>query len=68
MDDKQEPNGGGKRTLTDAQKKARQERESLQLARARVLQQLESATNDRYVQSLRQALNELDEKIGKIGS
>jgi hypothetical protein len=52
---------------TDAQKLARREREGLLLARSRVMQQLESSTNEVYRQSLQQALSELDGKIAKLG-
>jgi len=53
--------------LNDSEKKARREREILLLARARVLQQLEASSNERYSESRRQALKELDEKL-KNGS
>lgn len=49
--------------LNDREKKARREREILLLARARVLQQLEASTNERYSESRREALRELDEKL-----
>lgn len=49
--------------LNDSEKKARREREILLLARARVLQQLEASTNERYSESRREALRELDEKL-----
>lgn len=49
--------------LNDGEKKARREREILLLARARVLQQLEASTNERYSESRREALRELDEKL-----
>ena len=52
---------------TDEQKLARRERDGLLLARSRVMQQLESSTNEVYRQSLQQALSELDEKIAKLG-
>ncbi len=53
---------------TVEQKTARRERDGLLLARSRVMQQLESSANERYRQSLQQALSELDEKIAKLGS
>jgi hypothetical protein len=53
-------------SLTDHEKLARRERDGLLLARSRVMQQLESSTNDVYRQSLQQALSELDEKIAKL--
>lgn len=54
-----------KAPVNDAEKKGQREREVLLLARARVLQQLEASTNERYSESRRQALKELDEKLGK---
>ncbi len=51
---------------TDEQKQARRERDGLLLARSRVMQQLESSTNEVYRGSLQQALSELDEKIAKL--
>jgi hypothetical protein len=51
---------------TDRQKMARRERDGLLLARSRVMQQLESSTNEVYRQSLQQALSELDEKIANL--
>jgi hypothetical protein len=51
---------------TDHEKLVRRERDGLLLARSRVMQQLESSTNDVYRQSLQQALSELDEKIAKL--
>lgn len=53
--------------LSDNEKKAKREREILLLARARVLQQIEASLNERYTESRRQALKELDEKLGKNG-
>lgn len=53
---------------TVEQKMAHRERDGLLLARSRVMQQLESSTNEHYRQSLQQALSELDEKIAKLQS
>jgi len=36
------------------------------LSRTYVLQQIEASSNERYTQSLRQALNDLDQKIAKL--
>ena len=52
-----------KAPLNDAEKKAQRERQILLLARARVLQQLAASTNERYSESRRQALKELEEKL-----
>ena len=52
--------------LTDAEKKAHRERSQLLLSRAYVLQQIESSTNERYTESLRQALSDLDQKLSSF--
>jgi hypothetical protein len=51
---------------TDSQKKVQRERQGLLLSRTYVLRQIESSSNERYTQSLRQALNEIDQKIAKL--
>ena len=51
---------------TDSQKKIQRERQSLLLSRTYVLRQIESSSNESYTQSLRQALNEIDQKIAKL--
>jgi hypothetical protein len=51
---------------TDAEKEAQRERGILLLARARVLQQLASSPNERYSESRRLALKELDEKLARL--
>lgn len=50
----------------DAKKQAHREREVLLLARARVLQQMAASSNERYTESRRQALKELEQKINSI--
>ncbi len=50
-----------------AEEAARQrDRESLRLARARVLQQLEIAREPRYVKLLQDALGDLDARLSKL--
>lgn len=56
----------GTRPLNDDEKKARHERDSLKLSRAYVLHQIESSTNERYTESLRRALSEIDQKIAQM--
>jgi hypothetical protein len=51
--------------LTDGEKKARHERDSLKLSRAYIVHQIEASTNERYTRSLQQALSEIDEKLAK---
>lgn len=53
--------------LTSEEQKTKRERDGLLLARANVVRQLEASTNDRYSESLRRALNELDKKIETLG-
>ena len=52
-----------KRPLTEEEKKAQREMDKLKLSRAYVLQQIESSTNERYTESLRKALNEIEQKL-----
>jgi len=52
-----------RRPLTEEEKKAQRELDSLKLSRAYVLQQIESSTNERYTESLRKALNEIEQKL-----
>ncbi len=66
METAKEDQSSNPRQLTDAQKKAHRERSQLMLSRAYVLQQIESSTNERYTESLRQALSELDRKLGQL--
>ena len=62
------PSPGPKPQLTDEEKKTQRERDSLKLSRAYVLHQIESSTNERYTESLRQALAEIEQKLTKLGS
>ena len=57
---------GPKTPLTDGEKKARHERDSLKLSRAYIVHQIEASTNERYTRSLQQALSEIDEKLAKL--
>lgn len=52
-----------RRPLTEEEKKAQREMDRLRLSRAYVLQQIESSTNERYTESLRKALNEIEQKL-----
>ena len=58
---------GLKRPLNDDEKRAQRERDSLKLSRAYVLHQIESSTNERYTDSLRKALGEIEQKLAKLG-
>jgi len=63
METAKEDQSPNPRQLTDAEKKAQRERSQLMLSRAYVLQQIQSSTNERYTESLRQALSDLDQKL-----
>jgi hypothetical protein len=63
---KDEGNAKPQPPATDADKKALRERQGLMLSRAYVLKQIESSSNERYTQSLRQALDDIDQKIARL--
>lgn len=48
------------------EKKIQREVQGLQLSRSYILHQIESSTNERYTESLRQALSEIEQKLGKL--
>jgi hypothetical protein len=52
--------------LTAEQLKLERERESIELSRTRVLQDLAAASNPRYIALLEQSLHFLDEKLAKL--
>ena len=54
------------RAASAEEKQAQRERQSLLLSRAYVQQQIASSTNENYLKSLRQALNELEEKLAAL--
>ena len=54
------------RVLTDEEKNLLREREGLLLSRARVIKQIEASSNDRYTKVLRQALEEIEQKIASL--
>ena len=51
---------------TENEKKTQRERESLLLSRTYVLRRIESSSNERYTESLRQALSDIDRKIARL--
>ena len=53
--------------LTPAQVSALREKENLALSRKRVLHELETSKNPRYVRMLQTELRALEEKIRKLG-
>jgi len=62
----QQQSNNSKVPLNDDERKTKREREILLLARARVLQQLESSPNERYSESRREALKELERKLHEL--
>jgi hypothetical protein len=59
---------GPKAPLTDGEKKDRRERDSLKLSRAYIVHQIEASTNERYTESLKQALGEIDQKLARLAN
>jgi len=56
-----------KQRLTPEQLARRQQKDSIQLSRRRILQQLESVQNPRHRQMLESALAELDDRLARMG-
>ena len=63
---KDKTTSGSEPQSTDKQKKVERERQGLLLARTYLLRRIESSSNERYTQSLRQALEEIDQKIANL--
>jgi hypothetical protein len=57
---------GSEAQSTDKQKRVQRERQGLLLSRTYLLRRIESSSNERYTQSLRQALEEIERKIAKL--
>ncbi len=66
MEEVQDEAPESKRQFTDDEKKGQRERDSLKLSRAYVVHQIEASTNERYTESLQQALNEIDRKLASL--
>jgi hypothetical protein len=66
MESAREDNSAMRSPRTDEEKLAIRERENLLLSRAYVQRQLDSAGNELYIQSLRQALVEIDQKLAGL--
>jgi len=54
------------RALTDQEKNRKRERDGLELSRAYVLHKIESSTSERYTESLRKALAEIEQKLAQL--
>ncbi|HET9838701.1 MAG TPA: hypothetical protein VFR84_10730 [Candidatus Angelobacter sp.] len=59
--------GGGRPSLTDEERNRKRERDALKLSRAYILHQIESSTHERYSETLRKALSEIEQKLAKLG-
>lgn len=68
METANDVSSGSRSPLTDGEKKDQRERDSLKLSRAYVANQIEASTNERYTESLRQALGEIDRKLANLGT
>ncbi len=55
-----------KKKFTPEMQALQRKRQGIQLARKRVLQQLEASTNERYTQMLTATLAELDSELSKL--
>jgi hypothetical protein len=63
---KEQTSGGGRRELTSEEKETQRVRQGLLLSRTYVLRQMEASSNERYKQSLQQALSEIDQKLARL--
>ena len=63
---KDKTTSGSEPQSTEKQKKVQRERQGLLLARTYLLRRIESSSNERYTQSLRHALEEIERKIAKL--
>jgi vacuolar-type H+-ATPase subunit E/Vma4 len=56
----------GKAALSDDEKNRKRERDGLRLSRAYLLHKIESSTNERYTETLRKALAEIEQKLAQL--
>jgi hypothetical protein len=67
MESKQEsPVQSSSQPATDDAKKHQRERQGLLLSRTYILRQIESSSHERYTESLRQALSEIEQKLARL--
>ncbi len=57
---------GARQPLTDEERRRQHERDGLKLSRAYVLHQIESSSNERYTETLRKALAEIEQKLTQL--
>jgi hypothetical protein len=55
-----------RRPATDQDKRAQRERQYLLLSRTYILRRIEASSSERYTESLRQALNDIDKKLAAL--
>lgn len=60
------PNASGHQQLSNEEQQRRRQRDQLLLSQAYVRQQIEAASNERYRDSLRKALTEIEQKLKKL--
>ena len=63
---KEQTSEGGRRELTNDEKEVQRVRQGLLLSRTYVLRQIEASSNERYKETLRQALSEIEQKLAKL--
>lgn len=66
MESAQADGAKGREAMNDQEKEARREAEQLRLSRAYLQQQMQSSTHERYTQSLRKALSDVEEKLRRL--
>ncbi len=57
-----------KSKITPEMQERQRKRQGIQLARKRILQQLEASGNERYTEMLRSSLADLDSQLSRLGS
>lgn len=58
----------GKSKVTPEMQARQRQRQGIQLARKRILQQMEASGNERYTEMLRTSLADLDSQLSKLES
>jgi len=57
----------GGQVLSEEERKRKRERDGLRLSRTYILHQIESSSNERYTETLRKALSEIEQKLEQLG-
>ena len=66
MESAQTDGAKGGEAMSDQEKASRREAEQLRLSSAYLQQQMQNSTHERYTESLRQALSEVEEKLRRL--